>query len=223
MSNVNLFGQKPEYFIIQSEMIAKHCKSRRINFTSCNTIKETQVKIKELVCRSQNNGELKKLGLGNIGSLQKLDIPGVLGKISNLEIINPAGFKANIAETDTTFLQTNYDKWVEKLQESIMSDIYITGAQAVTLKGEIFSSDNVGNQICGIIFGPRKVIIIVGKNSIYENLDTALKKNRSLSSVIVYGAMEGYKDRIHLILVNEELKPMDDLIKADNNSGELCR
>lgn len=101
-----------------------------------------------------------------------------------------------------------------------MVDIYITGAKAVTLKGEIFSNDDIGNQIGGIIFGPPKVIIVVGKNHIYKNLDTVLKKNRNISSVIVYGAMEGYKNRIHLILVDEDLKPIDDFIKADNNPGE---
>ena len=212
MYDKNLTEQKAESFRIQSESIGKHCKSRRINFTPCNTIEDAKVKIKGLICQFHNNGGLKKLGLGNMDSLEKLNVTGILGKIPNLEIINSTRFKANIEGTDSPSPQENYDNWIEKLQESIMVDIYITGAKAVTLKGEIFSNDDIGNQIGGIIF--------VGKNHIYKNLDTVLKKNRNISSVIVYGAMEGYKNRIHLILVDEDLKPIDDFIKADNNPGE---
>jgi len=216
----NVKIRKVVSFTIQSDGIAKHCKSRRINFISCDTIKETQVKIRDLVYEFHNNEGLKKLGLGNMDSLQKLDVYGILRKIPNLEIVNPIGFKTNIEGTDSPSPQENYDNWIEKLQESIMADVYITNVKAVTLKGEIFSSDDMGNQIGGIIFGPRKVIMVVGKNNIYENLDTALKNSKDLSSVIVYGAMEGYKDRMYLIMVNEELKPMGDSIKADNNPGE---
>ena len=47
------------------------------------------------------------------GLVQGLSEALAFGKKSNLGIIDPAGFRTNIAEIDMAFLQGNYDKWIE--------------------------------------------------------------------------------------------------------------
>lgn len=38
-------------------------------------------------------------------------------------------------------------------------------------KGDIVSSDGVGNRVSGVIFGPKKVIMVVGRNKINAALE----------------------------------------------------
>lgn len=181
--------------------ITKHFESRRINIRICDDIISAQVTLVELVSKFREEG-FRNIGLGNIVSLHRINITDILQDFSNLEIVNSKGF-------DSRIVQANYYNWIETIQQNLAVDVYITSVDAITLKGEIFSSDYIGDQIGGVIFGPRRVIIIAGKNHIVENLDIAIKRKRGLSSTIIYGAMEGFKDRIHVILVNEDLEQLN--------------
>ena len=42
----------------------------------------------------------------------------------------------------------------------LMSDLFITGVNAVTAEGTLHWLDKVGNRIAPVAFGPRKVIIV---------------------------------------------------------------
>jgi len=131
----------------------------------------------------------------------------------------------------------------DKMRESLIADIFITGANALSIEGQIVSIDGTGNRVSAMSFGPSKVIIVVGKNKITKDVSSAINRNfdvaapltylrhnekhhnrhfnpcmnigwcpdcRSdrrgcLNLVIVDGALKMNKDRIHLVLVNENL------------------
>lgn len=72
-----------------------------------------------------------------------------------------------------------------KLQREVFtSDIYITGANAITMDGMIMSTDGGGNRVAPMIFGPRKVILVVGVNKIVENRDAAFKRIRDFCAPV---------------------------------------
>jgi len=54
--------------------------------------------------------------------------------------------------------------------KQLSSDVFITGTNALTLNGEIVNVDNTGNRVAAMIFGPKKVIIIVGVNKITRDI-----------------------------------------------------
>jgi hypothetical protein len=62
---------------------------------------------------------------------------------------------------------------------ALTSDVFVTGTNAVTLDGKIVNVDGHGNRVAAMLFGPDKVIIVVGINKIVENLDTALQRIRN--------------------------------------------
>jgi len=68
------------------------------------------------------------------------------------------------------------DKWYEALRASLTSDLLIISANAITLNGEIVSVDGIGNRVSGMIFGPRHVICIVGRNKITKDVEAALER-----------------------------------------------
>lgn len=60
-----------------------------------------------------------------------------------------------------------------------MSDLLIISANGITLNGEVISIDGLGNRVSGMIFGPRHVVCIVGRNKIYPNEDVAMAMIRN--------------------------------------------
>jgi hypothetical protein len=53
-------------------------------------------------------------------------------------------------------------------------DVFITGTNAVTTDGKLVNIDAVGNRVAAMIYGPRKVIIVVSRNKLVENVEEAL-------------------------------------------------
>lgn len=73
-----------------------------------------------------------------------------------------------------------YLRVMEKMRESLLSDVFITGANAITTNGEIICTDGVGNRVSGIIFGPYKVIIVAGRNKIVDSEDEGMSKIKNV-------------------------------------------
>lgn len=62
------------------------------------------------------------------------------------------------------------------LRRQLTSDLFISGANAITLDGEIVNVDGTGNRIAALAFGPRKTLVIVGYNKIVRDLDEAFDR-----------------------------------------------
>lgn len=71
------------------------------------------------------------------------------------------------------------DEWYEGCRRSLMSDLLIISANGITLDGEVISIDGLGNRVSGMLFGPRHVLCIVGRNKIYPNEETAMSMIRN--------------------------------------------
>jgi len=66
------------------------------------------------------------------------------------------------------------DEMLERRRQSLLVDLFITGTNAVTEAGQLVNLDMIGNRICGLTFGPKWVIILVGRNKIAADLDEAM-------------------------------------------------
>lgn len=71
----------------------------------------------------------------------------------------------------------------EIMKKAIFTDIYFCSANAITINGEIVNIDATGNRVSAMIFGPKKVIIIAGRNKIIEgDINQAIKKIKDWAS-----------------------------------------
>lgn len=62
----------------------------------------------------------------------------------------------------------------ELRRQALLVDLFITGTNAVTESGQLVNLDMIGNRIGGLTFGPKWVIIMVGRNKLVANLDEAM-------------------------------------------------
>ena len=55
-------------------------------------------------------------------------------------------------------------------------DTYFCSSNAVTERGELYNVDGNSNRIACIVYGPKQVIMVVGKNKIVPDIDAAIKR-----------------------------------------------
>jgi hypothetical protein len=68
-----------------------------------------------------------------------------------------------------------------RLQE-LTCDVFLTGTNAVTLDGKLVNTDGAGNRVAAMIFGPKKVIIIMGINKIVKDVAAAENRIKSFAA-----------------------------------------
>lgn len=73
---------------------------------------------------------------------------------------------------------------LERRRQSLLTDIYITGTNAILEKGSLVNLDMMGNRVAGITFGPRNVVILAGRNKIVADMDSAIKRIKKYSAPI---------------------------------------
>jgi hypothetical protein len=89
-----------------------------------------------------------------------------------------------LAEGNYTFLNPwkpglSTEENIELKRQALTSDVFVTGTNAVTWDGRIVNVDGHGNRVAAMLFGPGKVIIVVGINKIVKDLEAALDRIRN--------------------------------------------
>ncbi len=62
------------------------------------------------------------------------------------------------------------------------ADSFLGSANAITEDGYIYQVDGTGNRVSAMIFGPKQVIIVAGKNKIVKNADEAIKRVKEIAA-----------------------------------------
>ena len=69
-------------------------------------------------------------------------------------------------------------------REAFTADVFLTGTNAVTLDGKLVNIDGHGNRVAAMVFGPRKVIVVVGVNKIVKDVNEALERIHEVAAPI---------------------------------------
>lgn len=64
------------------------------------------------------------------------------------------------------------------MRRQLTADLFLTGANAVTLDGKLVNIDATGNRVGAMTFGPKKVIVLAGCNKLVQDVDAGLKRIR---------------------------------------------
>ncbi len=66
------------------------------------------------------------------------------------------------------------DEQLNVFKATVGADFYFCSTNALTENGELINVDGNSNRISAIAFGPKKVIMIVGKNKIVKNVEEGI-------------------------------------------------
>lgn len=76
----------------------------------------------------------------------------------------------------------SYPERLEVRRQALLSDLFITGVNAITAEGTLHWLDKVGNRIAPVAFGPRKVLIVAGRNKIVADRNQAEERIRTIAA-----------------------------------------
>lgn len=61
-------------------------------------------------------------------------------------------------------------------REALLSDVFLTSTNAVTMDGELVNIDGMGNRVAAMCFGPGKVVVVAGVNKIVRDEEAAIAR-----------------------------------------------
>lgn len=98
-------------------------------------------------------------------------MPALLGD-SRFTIINP--YEAGISPEES----------YERRRQSLLADLFLAGSNALTEDGKLVNLDGVGNRIGGINFGPKHVVVFVGRNKLVHDVETAMARVKNIAAPV---------------------------------------
>jgi len=74
------------------------------------------------------------------------------------------------------------EELIERRRQALLVDVFLTGSNAITESGKLVNLDMIGNRVASITFGPKNVIIVVGRNKIVEGIKEAMERVKKYSA-----------------------------------------
>ena len=147
------------------------------------------------------------------------------------------GLLDDLISRDDITLFNQYEKGItmeentSRRRNGMLTDIYVSGTNAITKDGKLVNADGSGNRVAALIFGPKKVLIVAGVNKIVDTLEDGFKRLMEVAATKNVDRMNNLakikgkeprhnldniankftyikadvQDRINIILVNEDL------------------
>jgi len=85
---------------------------------------------------------------------------------------------------DTYDKSLSPEESIQRRRESLLVDLFITGTNAVTEAGHLVNLDMIGNRIAALTFGPRHVILFVGRNKIVPDHEAAVDRVKNYAAPV---------------------------------------
>lgn len=84
---------------------------------------------------------------------------------------------------DRELCQTNEER-EEMMRRCSFCDVFLTGANAISVDGQMVNIDGLGNRVSAMIYGPKSVLVIAGMNKVESSLEAAMNRARTVAAPI---------------------------------------
>jgi hypothetical protein len=85
------------------------------------------------------------------------------------------------------------EQLLERRRQALLSDLFLTGSNGVTEAGQLVNLDMVGNRVGAITFGPRAVVLVIGRNKIVADVDEARRRIKRIAAPLNALRHDGWK------------------------------
>lgn len=152
----------------QIEKTLSSLRSRHIHGFFAEDIEEANQRILHMIPVEAVVGIGDSTAIRQLGALQALKERGT-------RILDPFQLKkTNPGIKDD-------ERWNLRVKATL-SDVFLTGTNAITEDGKLVNVDGVGNRVAGMFWGHPLSIVVVGRNKIVQNLDQAFERIRHVIS-----------------------------------------
>lgn len=145
------------------EKTIANLKKNNMEAYFCQTKEEALAKVKSMI----NKGDV----ISNGGSV-------TLAQTGVMELIKSGDYNY----LDRARAGITKEEIEEVYRKTYSADVYFASANAITESGYIYNVDGNSNRVSAILYGPKSVILIVGKNKIVKTIDDAVTRVREISA-----------------------------------------
>lgn len=136
------------------ERVAGKLRKRGFEVTCCNTREEARAKVLELAA------DAKSVGFGGSLSVACLNLTREMREAGK-EILNHGFPDLSPEERD------------EIRRRQLVCDCFLSSVNALTDDGIIVNVDGVGNRVAAMIYGPRRTVLVIGRNKLVNGDEQA--------------------------------------------------
>lgn len=152
-----------DYFSIQANTIIKGLNRRNMAGYYVENRQQALQKVLELINKEQS------IGMGGSETVKEIGL---------VDILRNEGYNFIDREKGQTREQRE-----DLMRQCLLSDTFLMSSNAVTLDGQLVNIDGNSNRVAALCFGPRQVIIVVGKNKVVADVESAIKRIRTMACV----------------------------------------
>lgn len=152
------------YYDKRGSILVKNLKQRHFDAVYCKTKEEA---LKQALAWIP---EGSSVGWGGAYSAQQIGL---------MDAVNNGNYRA----LDRDKCKTAEER-EQIASDCLRADVFLTGANALSIDGQMVSIDGTGNRVAAIIYGPKNVLVIAGMNKVMDSLDAAINRARTVAAPI---------------------------------------
>lgn len=146
----------------RAQVLVKNLQSRHFDAWYCDSKEDALKKALELIPTDAT------IGWGGAMSAQQIGL---------MEAVKSGGY--NVYDRDSC--ATMEDR-VKMMKKCLTAEIFLTGANAISLDGQMVNIDGNGNRVAAIVYGPDTILVIAGMNKVVDTLEDALRRARTIAA-----------------------------------------
>ena len=154
--------QMKTYYEKRAQVLVKNLKSRHFEAYYCPDSASALAKALELI------PEGASVGWGGALSAQQIGL-------------SDAVKSGNFAAIDRDAATTPEER-TQALKRCLTADVFLCGANALSLDGQMVNIDGTGNRVAAIAYGPDTILVIAGMNKVCDTLDDAVTRARTVAA-----------------------------------------
>ena len=145
----------------RAQILVRNLQNRHFGAYYCKTKEEALAKALELI------PEGATVGWGGATSAQQIGL---------LDAVHDPKYRCIDRDTAPDRAQA--------MRECLWTDVFITGANAISLDGQMVNIDGIGNRLAAICYGPKSIVVIAGMNKVADSLELAIQRARTVAAPI---------------------------------------
>lgn len=153
---------KQEFYRKRGHILVKNLQARKFDAYYCDTKEEALTKALELIPKGAS------VGWGGALSAQQIGL---------MEAVSTSEYRA----IDRDKAKTPEER-EQAMRNCFSADVFLTGANGISLDGQMVNVDGSGNRVGAIIYGPKNVLVIAGMNKVVDTVEDALRRARTVAA-----------------------------------------
>ena len=127
----------------------------------------------------ENREEALKQALALIPEGSSVGWGGALSaqQIGLMDAVSAGNYRAMDRDKTTTPQERQ-----QVMRDCLTADVFLTGANAISLDGQMVNVDGVGNRVAAIVYGPKTVLVVAGMNKVEDTLEAAMNRARTVAA-----------------------------------------